>query len=288
MSEIEIIFYCVIFGASSFFVFFNLKQKRTKMPKLRTTNNRGELLDKLLLEKKGQTLSTNQRAILTNNLGIYYWLPEEINQPWEERILSFLESFPITYMKKNIATEEMKTIVAAEACLLIVKRNLSDYRHLKVIHLWEDEIKDNKNVRGSASRNEINLSWKFLKESVRNARDGQNLILHEFAHLIDFAEDGIAQSIPVSRFSGKFKNWERLVDQEHKKLMNAYNSGKNYSIRAYGGYESINGNKPEIFSCGTSAFFERGARLRRESLEIYNAFKEFYKLDPATWKKRIV
>ena len=97
----------------------------------------------------------------------------------------------------------MKTIVAAEACLLIVKRNLSDYRHLKVIHLWEDEIKDNKNVRGSASRNEINLSWKFLKKSVRNARDGHNLILHEFAHLIDFADDGIAQSIPVSRFFWK-------------------------------------------------------------------------------------
>ena len=133
------------------------------MPKLRITNNRGESLDKLLLEKKGQRLSSSQRVILTNNLGIYYWLPEEINQPWEERILSFLESFPIIYMKKNIATEEMKTIVAAEACLLIVKRNLSDYRHLKVIHLWEDEIKDNKNVRGSASRNEINLSWKFLK-----------------------------------------------------------------------------------------------------------------------------
>ena len=52
---------------------------------------------------------------------------------------------------------------------------------------------------------------------------------------------------PFPDFSGKFKKWERLVDEEHKKLMNAYNSGKNYSIRAYGGYESINGNKPEIF-----------------------------------------
>ncbi|MAL86811.1 MAG: hypothetical protein CMI23_10720 [Opitutae bacterium] len=288
MTGIEKIFYCIIFVVSLLFFFLNSKQKRTKLPKLRITNSRGESLDKLLQEKKGQTLSSNQKAILTNNLGIYYWLPEEITQPWEERILSFLASFPITYMKKNIATEEMKTIVAAEACLLIVNRNLSDYRHLKVIHLWEDEIKDNKNVRGSASRNEINLSWKFLKESVTNARDGHNLILHEFAHLIDFADDGIAQSIPVSRFSGKFKKWERLVDEEHKKLMNAYNSGKNYSIRAYGGYESINGNKPEIFSCGTSAFFERGARLKRESPEIYKAFKEFYKLDPATWKKRIV
>ena len=288
MTDIEIIFYCIIFVVSLLFFFLNSKQKRTKLPKLRITNSRGESIDKLLLEKKGQRLSSSQRAILTNNLGIYYWLPEEINQPWEERILSFLESFPIIYMKKNIATEEMKTIVAAEACLLIVKRNLSDYRHLKVIHLWEDEIKDNKNVRGSASRNEINLSWKFLKKSVRNARDGHNLILHEFAHLIDFADDRIAQSIPVSRFSGEFKKWKRLVDEEHKKLMNAYNSGKNYSIRAYGGYESINGNKPEIFSCGTSAFFERGARLKRESPEIYKAFKEFYKLDPATWKKRIV
>ena len=35
-------------------------------------------------------------------------------------------------------------------------------------------------------------------------------------------------------------------------------------------------------------FFERGARLKRESPEIYKAFKEFYKLDPAMWKKRIV
>ena len=58
---------------------------------------------------------------------------------------------------------------------------------------------------------------------------------------------------------------ENLVDQEHSKLMKAYESGKNYSIRAYGGYESIKGNKPELFSCATSAFFERGSRLKRES-----------------------
>jgi Mlc titration factor MtfA (ptsG expression regulator) len=104
--------------------------------------------------------------------------------------------------------------------------------------------------------------------------------------LIDFADDGIAQSIPVSRRSKDFKEWQIIVDQEHEKLMQAYESGKNYSIRAYGGYESIKGDKPEIFSCGTSAFFERGARLKRESPAIYELFKLFYGIDPASWRKR--
>ena len=132
---------------------------------------------------------------------------------------------------------------------------------------------------------QVNLSWNYLKQSIKKARDGHNLTLHEFAHLIDFADDGVAQSIPVSRRSKDFKEWQKIVDQEHAKLMKAYESGKNYSIRAYGGYESIKGDKPEIFSCGTSAFFERGSRLTRESPKIYDAFKQFYGIDPANWRK---
>ena len=79
---------------------------------------------------------------------------------------------------------------------------------------------------------------------------------------------------------------ENLVDQEHSKLMKAYESGKNYSIRAYGGYESIKGDKPEMFSCATSAFFERGSRLKRECPEIYKILKKFYGIDPANWRKQ--
>jgi hypothetical protein len=130
-------------------------------------------------------------------------------------------------MKKEMPTEEMKILVAAEACLLIVKRPLSDYRHLKAIHLWEDEINGNKNTCGNATRFEINLSWIYLKQSTKKGRDGHNLTLHKFAHLIDFADDGIAQSIPVSRNSKDFKQWQELVNDEHKKLMKAYEGGKN-------------------------------------------------------------
>ena len=117
-------------------------------------------------------------------------------------------------------------------------------------------------------------------------RHGDELAVHEFAHLIDFADDGVAQSIPVAQGTSYFDEWKQVVDVEHERLMKAYESGKNYSIRAYGGYECIKGNKPELFSCGTSAFFERGARLKRESPEIYNLFQKFYGIDPASWRRK--
>ena len=288
MNEIELIICITITALVAFFVLKKKEKKNFDGSSVKLTNPNCVLLDNLLKQKKDQKLTPDQRSVIANNIGLYHWLPKDLFAPWEERILCFLEEFPITYMQKEMPTEEMRILVAAEACLLIVNRPLSDYRHLKAVHLWENEIKGNPNARGRATRFEVNLSWNYLKQSIKKARDGHNLTLHEFAHLIDFADDGIAQSIPVSRNAKDFKQWQIIVDQEHDKLMHTYESGKNYSIRAYGGYESIKGDKPEIFSCGTSAFFERGTRLKRESPQIYDAFKQFYGIDPANWRKRAV
>ena len=250
------------------------------------SNNRGQGLDRSLEKNRGKKISFKQRQIIRSNIGLYGWVPSELVGPWEERIITFLKSFPITLERKDEATDEMKILVAAEAALLIVQRPMSDYRHLRVVHLWKDQIDGQESALGTANRHEVNLSWQYLKMHIRKARDGHNLTLHEFAHLIDFADDGVAQSIPVAQGTSCFDEWKQVVDIEHERLMKAYESGKNYSIRAYGGYECIKGNKPELFSCGTSAFFERGARLTRESPEIYNLFKKFYGIDPASWRRK--
>lgn len=250
------------------------------------SNNRGQELDRLLEKNRDKKISFKQRQIIRSNIGLYGWVPSELLDPWEERIITFLEYFPITFEKKDEATEEMKILVAAEAALLIVQRPMSDYRHLRVVHLWKDQIDGQGNALGTANRHEVNLSWQYLKMHIRKARDGHNLTLHEFAHLIDFADDGVAQSIPVAQGTLCFDEWKQVVDIEHERLMKAYESGKNYSIRAYGGYECIKGNKPELFSCGTSAFFERGARLKRESPDIYKLFQKFYGIDPASWRRK--
>ncbi len=275
----------VVFGAIVFMV-YKVKGGRARAFDSSLNRKRGKRLDQILAGREGDRLSDWQRRVIADNIGLYDWVPEELRGPWEERILVFLESFPFTDMEDGPVTEDKRLLVAAEACLLIVRRRMSDYRHLQRIHLWKDKITGMENALGTATQYEVNLSWSYLKKSIGKARDGHNLTLHEFAHLIDFADDGIAQSIPVSPSSSDVKEWEAMVEEEHKRLMKVYGSGKNYSIRAYGGYESIKGDKPELFSCGTSAFFERSARLKRECPKVYQALKEFYGVDPATWRQQ--
>ena len=261
---------------------------RRKTPKTFRTSlsKRAILLNEELEKRKGECLTQMQRRIINESVGLSSWIPKKLHQAWEERIRTFIDTFHIVSADGQVVTEEMKLLVAAEASLLIVNRPMADYRHLRRINLWKTKIQGEESAKGMAKVDEVDISWEFLMQTISDARDGQNLILHEFAHVIDFADDGIAQSIPVSSSSPDYAEWKQVVDEEHERLMNAYESGDNYAIRAYGGYTCTKGDKPEIFSCATSAFFERGSRLRRQTPKLYSMLKKFYGVDPATWRKQ--
>ena len=136
-----------------------------------------------------------------------------------------------------------------------------------------------------ASMREVHLSWKYLEKTIGNGSDGQNLVLHEFAHVIDFSDDGKAQSIPVPRTSKDYKFWEDLVSDMHQKIVSAYEKGVEFPVRSYAGLQCDKGLTPEIFSCGTSAFFERSESLKKECPEFYEALSGFYGMDPASWRR---
>lgn len=281
----------ILIGSLAFLVFLyratsNINRSNNPNVGDEATEKKRAQLKQALKRAKGEKLSEEQREIIQDHIGLYEWVPKHLIAPWEERTIAFIENFTVYGMDKDLPIEKIELIVASEASLLIVQRPLSDYRHLHRINIWKDVIENHKEARGTATRNEINLSWSYLEKTIGQARDGQNLTLHEFAHLIDFAEDGVAQSIPVTSHSEDFKEWQKLVNDEHARLMKTYEGGKNYSIRAYGGYESIKGDKPELFSCGTSAFFERGSRLKRECPKVYQLMKKFYGVDPANWRQK--
>ena len=82
-----------------------------RRPSARMTNERGILLDKLLEQKKGMRLGFKQRRFIAKNIGLYHWVPDNLMAPWEERILIFLDQFPVTHMKAKKATEEERQIL---------------------------------------------------------------------------------------------------------------------------------------------------------------------------------
>ena len=277
---------------------------KTSLIEEQYVGDRAKILNERLKQKSDWRLDRTRRKKLLK-LGLYNELPNELKQPLDQRILVFLESFKFTSVDVGEITEDMRLLIAAQACLLIVNRSMSDYRQLREIKLWKNRIKDSPGAAGTANQREVNLVWKYVKREVeieydrykRRRRftgswDGYNVTLHEFAHVLDFVDDGVAQNIPMAKNSKDYKEWKAMLDEAYPKLEKAYKQFgesvfgiwskpeiSDYAFRIYPG-----GRRSEFFTCATEAFFERAYYLHRGWPKVYDLLKDFYRLDPASWQ----
>tara|TARA_B110000438_G_C15761614_1_gene627566 strand:+ start:333 stop:1493 length:1161 start_codon:yes stop_codon:yes gene_type:complete len=294
---------------------------------------RALLLDWRMSRNSGRQLPVEWREIIENNLGWASRIPKELKGQWEQRILTFMQSVKFVDEGVGRITDVMRVCVAAEACVLIINRPIFDYRHLYEIHLWPNHIRG-QDIGGAANFHEVDLRWDNLAETMSSSNDGYNITLHEFAHVIDNADDGEAQSIPLTKSSPGYDQWVRMLDEECAKLKRAYRSvpeksdgdcpkcgegnirmwegqqrcwkcgyiveGKvdpevkekaskvkdpeaGHVIREYGTLIKEDGSRPEFFTCATEVFFERPAALLQDCPRVYEAMKDFYRVDPAEW-----
>jgi Mlc titration factor MtfA (ptsG expression regulator) len=110
-------------------------------------------------------------------------------------------------------TEEMKVIVAAQACLLILNLDAGCYPRVRSVvmypgtfvprlptldrQLHAGPMAQPAPLLGEHVRGVVVLSWKVPGDPT-GSRDGQNVVLHEFAHELD-REDGYVDGSRCSR-----------------------------------------------------------------------------------------
>ena len=144
-------------------------------------------------------LTTEQRKILAFHSALYNRLPEDLKTRLEGLMHVFLHEVNFQVDGFDEVTEEMQICVAAEACVLILIRGCDSYSQLRKVTISKDRVKLNgKEWGGWASRDEVALYWNGCLRGMHWGADNHNTILHEFAHVLDQADDSEAQSIPVS------------------------------------------------------------------------------------------
>ena len=113
------------------------------------------------------------------------------------------------------------------------------------------------------------LSRAALYQGFDNARDKQNVGIHEFVHLVDMA-DGECDGYPAALKEQAFAiPWFELVS---KKIEEIYRKQSN--IRDYGAT-----NRAEFFSVASEYFFERPKMLEKKHPELYRLLSELYQQD---------
>ena len=242
------------------------------------------------LSVEGKTLPPHLKAILEGEVKIFHRLPEKLRPRLEQKMMQFLAtiSFKTKGLIKDGFSDRIRICVAAEASLLVLNRDFAGYRWLKVVEIC-NRIEG---ASGRANRESVELEWEAVQRGLADCTDGHSVTLHEFAHVLDTADDNRAQSIPGYKDSPEYSRWEELLDREFDRLWVAHESGEGSVIDSYAlkvEHEYVGperGNpliRPEFFPCATEAFFERPNQLQGQCPEIYQLMEEFYRMDPAEW-----
>ena len=239
------------------------------------------------MELGAKTFPEEWKQCLIRNVKHYSRLPAELQVELHHLIQIFVDEINIEVKGFRRLTDKMRLCVAAEACLLILNRGFQDYRHVECVEIWKSKPEGTDNWDGDASVKRVRLNWHWAKVGMEDESDNYNITLHEFAHILDNADDRVAQSVPVPVLSPDRKTWEEMVDREYTRLEEAHKSGKGHVIKEYGlhtyGEEK---RRAEFFPCATEAFFEQSTRLKTECPWIYAMLKTFYQLDPISWDQQ--
>lgn len=247
-------------------------------------------------ELRQRPLSVRQRVLVEKGLPWFRHLPADLRLRLEGAMQVFLaeKTFEACGDLDEVS-EEMKLVVAAQACLLVVNRPDEHYDRLRTILVYpsafsvpvEESLGDDIEVIDEEERlgeswdqGSVILAWDSVLNGAANFEDGLNVVLHEFAHQLDQA-NGPADGAPILGGSSDYKSWARVFRAAYGTHQRKTVRGKETVLDEYGAEDPA-----EFFAVATETFFERPHELVAEYPELFEELARFYRLDPREWKPR--
>jgi Mlc titration factor MtfA (ptsG expression regulator) len=191
-----------------------------------------------------------------------------------------------------VLTDEMRVVIAARACLLLLHRVELDaplYPDLDTVIVYPSTYRaraerregyvviegDEARLGESWTRGVVVLAWDAVEAGSANPSDGHDVVLHEFAHQLD-AEDGAMDGTPKLDDLERYSVWAKVASAEYAALLDDVEHHRKTSIDTYGAT-----NAAEFFAVLVEQFFERPRALERRHPELYAELSRFFRFDPA-------
>jgi MtfA peptidase len=236
-------------------------------------------------------LTSEWMEIIKKNVQFYGFLPPDMKKELHGLINIFLDEKTFEGCEGLELTDEIKITIATQACLLLLGRKSDIYPTLRTILVYphayfaplKQRMEDGSIIEGyqarlgeSWSRGQVVLAWDEILQDTNDIHDGHNLVFHEFAHQLD-NESGAAEGIPDFDKRSSYIVWARVLTKEYNNLISDIIHHKHPLLDQYGAT-----NPAEFFAVTTEYFFERPIELKNLHPELYEQFKNFYKLDTAS------
>ncbi len=202
-------------------------------------------------------------------------------------ILLFIDQKEFVGAKMTI-TDEIKVIIAFYACLMRLGFEVGEKDNVSTIIVYPEHfLVDDSHMtdgihhtrtsvlEGQSANGTVAISWQDIKLNIAQ-RSKENVIIHEFAHELDF-EDGLADGTPLLENSN-YKMWSEVFSKAFTSLHELTDMHKDSEgLTLLGDYALT--NEAEFFAVCSERFFETPKALKKYFPDLYEELKRFYSLD---------
>ena len=229
------------------------------------------------------------RRILRQRVPALARLPADLQRRLKQHLQVFLAEKPFIGCAGQAITDEVRVVIAAQACLLLLGQARPDYypRLRRVLvypgafaeqavqHLAGGVVHEQRQALAGQSwaHGQVVLGWAEVLAGAANPADGRNVVVHEFAHQID-QDKGLADGRPWRPRAGQRQRWAAVMGDALARLP----ATPSALISDYGATDAA-----EFFAVVSELFFEQPQALVAEAPAVYRELALLYQLNPLAW-----
>ncbi len=185
---------------------------------------------------------------------------------------------------------DMKIIIAAQACLEILVLGFDSFEGWGDIVIYPGAFRVNRDTQdeyGLIHKGEnilsgeawvqgpVILSWEDVERDSFSLKDGQHVVLHEFAHKLDML-NGRANGMPPLHPNMPIQQWTHSLSEAYALLVSRVENHQN-RLNSYAAT-----NPAEFFAVICEYFFTAPALLKQRYPEVYEQLKAYFAQDPVS------
>lgn len=237
---------------------------------------------------KRSTISNGQWENAFNALPLLKGLNADEKRRLQKLAILFLHYKVFEGAHGLVITQPMALGIALQACLPILNLGLERYNgwvsvivypagfapkrevidEAGVVHQGQDSLTGEAWQRGP-----VILAWTDVETA--GVIDGENLVIHEFAHKLDM-ENGVANGFPPLPAGMSIDDWVKAFTDGYEQFQDDCNRG------TVSGFDCYAATSPaEFFAVLSEVFFERPGLLKQHYSAIYQQLCLYYQQDPS-------
>lgn len=233
-------------------------------------------------------------AIVERSVAHWQVLDDDERQRLGELMEEILATKRMEAAQGFTLTDEVRTVIAAQAALLVLELGIGCYDDIGTIVVHPTTMTRHSRGRpgpapgtvvdgatpllGQAQhRGPVLLAWDAARANARHPERGHDVVLHELAHVLDLLDHVVDGTPPLPDEAARAR-WVEVCTRE----LEAVRAGEGSPLlRTYAAV-----SPGEFFAVATEIFFDRPEALEADRPELYDVLRGFYRQDPAARARR--